>query len=88
MNLTTLKDTPPWEWPNGTAGTLLDILRDDRSLESDLLLELAGDFTVINDEPGDAAPSVGRGSPDGPARPARASAARGPGREATPWSPL
>lgn len=52
MNLTTLKHTPPWEWPEGTAETLLDILRDDRGSESDLLLatELAGDFTVINAE--------------------------------------
>jgi hypothetical protein len=52
MNLRTLKDTPPWDWPGGTGKTLLDILRDDRASESDLLLatELAGDFTVINDE--------------------------------------
>jgi hypothetical protein len=52
MNLRTLKDTPPWDWPGGTGKTLLDILRDDRPSESDLLLatELAGDFTVINDE--------------------------------------
>jgi hypothetical protein len=50
MNLTTLKDTPPWEWPGGTAATLLDILRGNRGTASDLLLavELAGDLTVIN----------------------------------------
>src|SRR5207247_7366369 len=44
MNLTVLKDTPPWEWPAGTGKMLLDILRDDRAAESDLLLaaELAG----------------------------------------------
>jgi len=60
MNLRTLKDTPPWDWPKGTEKTLLDILRDDRSLESDLLLatELAGDFTVINDELVDALLSI------------------------------
>ena len=48
MNLTTLKDTPSWEWPEETAATLLDILRGDRSSPSDLLLavELAGDVTV------------------------------------------
>lgn len=52
MNLTTLKDTPPWEWPEGTAATLLGILRDDRASTSDLLLaaELAGDVAVINTE--------------------------------------
>jgi hypothetical protein len=52
MNLTTLKDTPPWEWPEGTTATLLGILRDDRASTSDLLLaaELAGDVAVINTE--------------------------------------
>ena len=60
MNLRTLKDTPPWDWPGGTGKTLLDILRDDRPSESDLLLatELAGDFTVINDELVDALLSI------------------------------
>jgi hypothetical protein len=52
MNLRTLRDTPPWDWPQGTGKTLLDILRDDGTAESDLLLaaELAGDLTVIDDE--------------------------------------
>jgi len=52
MNLKALKDTPPWDWPEGTGKMLLDILRDDRTKEPDLLLatELAGDFTVIDDE--------------------------------------
>ena len=52
MNLTTLKDTPPWEWPEGTTATLLGTLRDDRASTSDLLLaaELAGDVAVINTE--------------------------------------
>jgi hypothetical protein len=60
MNLTTLKDTPPWEWPEGAAATLLDILRGDRGSASDLLLaaELAGDVTVINAELVDALLSI------------------------------
>jgi hypothetical protein len=63
MNLRTLKDTPPWDWPEDTGKALLDILRDDRSSESDLLLatELAGDVTVINDELVDALLSILRG---------------------------
>ena len=67
MNLTTLKDTPPWEWPEGTAATLLDILRGDRGSASDLLLaaELAGNFTVINAELVDALLSI-LGSGDKP----------------------
>jgi hypothetical protein len=56
MNLTTLKDTPPWEWRDGTAATLFEILRGNRGSASDLLLaaELAGDLTVINAELVDA----------------------------------
>jgi hypothetical protein len=52
MDLKLLNDTPPWEWPKDTGTALLTILRDDHSGESDRLLaaELAGDFTVINDE--------------------------------------
>jgi hypothetical protein len=60
MNLTSLKDTPPWEWPEGAAATLLDILRGDRGSGSDLLLaaELAGNVTVINAELVDALLSI------------------------------
>jgi len=52
MNLSTSKDAPPWDWPEGTGKKLLAILRDDRATESDLLLatELAGDLTDIDDE--------------------------------------
>jgi hypothetical protein len=60
MNLRTLRDTPPWDWPQGTGEMLLDILRDDAPSEPDLLLaaELAGDLTVINDELVEALVSV------------------------------
>jgi hypothetical protein len=60
MNLSTLKDTPPWDWPEGAGKKLLDILRDDRATEFELLLaaELASDFTVIDDELADALVSV------------------------------
>ena len=52
MDLTTLKETPPWEWPEGADKIFLETLSDDRADESDRLLaaELAGDFTVINDQ--------------------------------------
>src|SRR2546422_535011 len=60
MSLRTLKDTPPWDWPEGTGKMVLDILRADRPSESDLLLatELAGDLTVIDDELVDALLSI------------------------------
>lgn len=52
MKLETLKDTPPWDWPEDTSAALLDILRDGQAPESDRLLaaELAGDPTVIDDD--------------------------------------
>ncbi|MEN8182411.1 MAG: hypothetical protein ABFS46_07730, partial [Myxococcota bacterium] len=52
MDLKTLKDMPPWDWPKGASKMFLGILRGDEADESDRLLvaELAGDFTVINDE--------------------------------------
>ena len=60
MDLKTLYDTPPWEWPEGADKMLLGILRDDRTDQSDCLLaaELAGDSTVVNDELVDALLSI------------------------------
>jgi hypothetical protein len=50
--LEVLVEMPPWEWPEGTREMLLDVLRNDRSPDSELLLatELSGDYTVIDDE--------------------------------------
>jgi uncharacterized protein (UPF0147 family) len=52
MDLKVLKDTAPWDWPKDTDRVLLEILGDDRADETERLLaaELAGCFTVINDE--------------------------------------
>ena len=60
MDVKALKDTRPWEWPEGAGKMFLDILRDGQAAESDRLLaaELAGDFTVINDELVDALLSI------------------------------
>jgi hypothetical protein len=60
MDLKTLKETPPWEWPQGTDRMLLGILRDDQRDGSDRLLaaELGGDSTVINDQLADALLSI------------------------------
>jgi len=60
MKLKTFKDIPPWEWPQGAGKMFLEILRDDQAEGADRLLaaELAGDFTVINDELTDALLSV------------------------------
>ena len=52
MNLKTLKDTPPWNWPEDAGKMFLEILSDDQGDEPDHLLaaELVGNLTVINDE--------------------------------------
>jgi hypothetical protein len=52
MDLKTLQDTPPWEWPTDAGKALQGILIDNRGKESDRLAaaELAGEFSVINDD--------------------------------------
>ncbi len=51
MDLKTLGETPPWDWPEGASKMFLTILEDDRADTSERMLaaELAGNFTVIND---------------------------------------
>jgi len=52
MDLKTLLDTPPWDWPTDAGRMFQKILIDQRADESDRLIaaELAGDFTVIDDD--------------------------------------
>ena len=56
MDLNTLLDTPPWDWPRDAGRMFQKILIDRRANESDRLVsaELAGDLTVINDDLADA----------------------------------
>jgi hypothetical protein len=60
MDLKILGETPPWDWPADTGLMLVHILRDRGADANDRLLaaELAGDFTVINDELVDALLSI------------------------------
>lgn len=60
MDLSILKDTPPWDWPEDTANRLLDILRNRKANQTDrkLAAELAGTGTVINDDIGSALLSI------------------------------
>lgn len=60
MDLRILMDTPPWEWPEEADEIIIGILRDDHADESERLLaaELAGDFTIINEELIDALLSI------------------------------
>jgi hypothetical protein len=56
VDLKTLMDTPPWDWPKDAGKIFQKILNDSRAEESDRLVaaELAGDSTVINDDLADA----------------------------------
>ena len=56
MDLKILKETPPWDWPDGAGKQFYEILKDHQADASDRILaaELAGDFTVINEELVDA----------------------------------
>ena len=56
MDLKTLQDTPPWDWPEEAGKKFQEILIDRQANEPDRLIaaELAGDLTVINDQLADA----------------------------------
>ena len=52
MDLELLKTIPSWQWPDDTATVLLEALRDEGldPVRRRIAAELAGDFTVVNDE--------------------------------------
>ena len=62
MDLKTLQDTPPWDWPRDAGKMFQEILIDHQANETDRVIaaELAGDLTVINDELADALMAVVR----------------------------
>jgi hypothetical protein len=65
MDVKTLKDIPPWEWPMNADTIIFEVLGDKQAADSDRLVaaELAGDATVVNDELAEALLSiVGKGS--------------------------
>jgi hypothetical protein len=80
MDLKTFLDTPPWDWPRDAGRTFWMILADQRASESDRLVaaELAGDFTVINNDLADMLLAIA-GSADEPEQlRARAAISLGP----------
>ncbi len=80
MDLKTLQDTPPWEWPKDAGKTFQKILADPRADESDRLIaaELAGDATVINNQLCDSLMAVVRNPGEPEQLRARAAIALGP----------
>jgi hypothetical protein len=83
MDLKPLLDTPPWEWPKNAGKMFRRVLTDRNANESDRLIaaELAGDFTVINDELADALLSVVRNPGEPEQLRARAAISFGPALE-------
>ena len=83
MDPKTLNDIPPWEWPEGVGEAFLGILGDDQADESDRLLtaELAGGFTVINDELAEALLTIVRSGGETDELRGKASISLGPALE-------
>jgi len=67
MDLKLFVDTPPWDWPTDAGRTFGRILADRGANESDRMVaaELAGDFTVINNDLADILLTIA-GSTDEP----------------------
>ncbi|MGD9364356.1 MAG: hypothetical protein PVH87_01585 [Desulfobacteraceae bacterium] len=80
MDLKLLEETPPWDWPEDAGKMLLGILAEDQADTSDRLLaaELAGDYTVINDELVDALLSIIQGDDESAELRGRAAISLGP----------
>jgi hypothetical protein len=83
MDLKTLLDTPPWEWPRNTGKRFLDVLTNQRASESDRLIaaELAGDSTVVNDELADVLTALAGNPKESEELRAKAAIALGPALE-------
>jgi hypothetical protein len=64
MDLKTLLDTPPWEWPTEARTVILEALVDKQAKESDRLIaaELAGELVVMNEDLADALLAIVRGN--------------------------
>lgn len=84
MDLKTLLDTPPWEWPRDAGKTFLKFLMDRRASESDRLIaaDLAGDYVVINDELADALLAIVSSANESEPLRAKAAVSFGPALEA------
>jgi hypothetical protein len=80
MDLKTLLDTPPWDWPKDAGNMFQKILVNRGANESNRLVaaELAGDLTVINDDLADTLLTVVCGADEPEQLRARAAISLGP----------
>jgi uncharacterized protein (UPF0147 family) len=84
MNLEMIETLPPWEWPEDAGKTFLNLLKNRQADDSQRLLaaELAGDFTVVNNELAEALLSVLRSDDEPDELRAQAAISFGPALEA------
>jgi HEAT repeats len=80
LDLKALLDTPPWDWPGDAGRMFWRILVDPRAEASERLVaaELAGDFTVINDDLADALLTIASSADEPEQLRARAAISLGP----------
>jgi len=80
VDLKILKETPPWDWPAGAGKVFFEILGDHQAGTTDRIraAELAGDFTVINEELVDALLCILQGSAESEELRGRAAISLGP----------
>ena len=83
MDLATLKDIAPWDWPIDVGTQLLDYLRNPQADAADRLLaaELAGETTVINDDIAEALLTIVRSAEETDDLREMAAVSLGPGLE-------
>lgn len=80
MDVNSLSDIPPWEWPDDAGETLLDAIRGDAADDEERLLaiEMASSVTVMNDEIAEALLALLRDSNESDVVRGRAAIALGP----------
>lgn len=83
MNLKTLKNTPPWDWPEDAGTVIQQTLADGQAKKSERLLaaELAGETVVLDDKIADALRAIVGSSDESENLRALAAISLGPGLE-------
>jgi HEAT repeats len=90
MELKTLSDTPPWQWPGSAWKVFYDVLTDRGAKESDRLraAELASENVAINDELCGALLAIVRSDAESEKLRGRAAISLGPVLELASWEEL
>lgn len=85
MDLNSLEDAPPWDWPANAGEVFVRTLRDRRNAASDRLVaaELAGDLVVMNDRMADLLLSIVRNADEPDELRSKAAISLGPVLEQT-----